>query len=136
MKTARDLMTSPAECLAPTATLAEAARQLSQHDVGSMPVTDGDLLVGVVTDRDIVVKGIAVGLDPASATVAEIATPDVVTVGVDHDAEDVARILAENQIRRIPVVEEGRVVGIIAQADIARTLGDRLTGDIVEDISR
>lgn len=136
MKTARDLMTSPAECLAPTATLAEAARHLSQHDVGSMPVTDGDLLVGVVTDRDIVVKGIAVGLDPASATVAEIATPDVVTVGVDHDAKDVARILAENQIRRIPVVEEGRVVGIIAQADIARTLGDRLTGDIVEDISR
>lgn len=136
MKTARDLMTSPAECLAPTATLAEAARQLSQHDIGSMPVTDGDELIGVVTDRDIVVKGIAAGLDPATATVAEIATGEVVTVGVDHDATDVARILAEHQIRRVPVVEDGRVVGMIAQADIARMLGDRLTGDIVEEISR
>lgn len=137
MKTARDLMTSPAECLAPTATLAEAARELSSHDVGSMPVMDGDTLVGVITDRDIVIKGVAAGLDPATTTVADIATVDVVTVGVDHDAKDVARILAEHQIRRVPVLDnDGMVVGVVAQADVARELGDRITGDVVEDISR
>ena len=80
--------------------------------------------------------GIARGVDPGSATVGEIAGPEVVTVGPDHDARDVARILAEHQIRRVPVSDGNRVLGIVAQADIARTLGDRLTGDIVEDISR
>ncbi len=136
MKTARDIMTTPAETIAPTATLAEAARELRDLNIGSLPILDGGQLVGVVTDRDIVVRGIARGLDPASATVGEIASPEVVTVGPDHDARDVARILAEHQIRRVPVSDGNRVLGIVAQADIARTLGDRLTGDIVEDISR
>ncbi|MHA6510910.1 CBS domain-containing protein [Tessaracoccus sp. Z1128] len=136
MKTARDIMTTPAETLAPTATLTEAARQLRDLNVGSLPILDGDHLAGVVTDRDIVVRGIAEGLDPSSATVAEVATGDVVTVDVDDDAEKVAGIMGQRQVRRVPVVDGGRLVGVIAQADVARDLDARTTGDVVEDISQ
>ena len=135
MKTARDIMTTPAETLAPTATLAEAAQQLRDLNVGSLPILDGDHLVGVVTDRDIVVRGIAEGLDPSSATVAEVATGAVVTVDVDDDAESVARVMGERQVRRVPVLDGGKLVGVIAQADVARDLDARTTGDVVEDIS-
>ena len=136
MKTARDIMTTPADTLAPTATLTEAAQQLRDLNVGSLPILDGDHLLGVVTDRDIVVRGIAEGLDPSSATVAEVATGAVVTVDVDDDAEKVARIMGERQVRRVPVLDGGRLVGVIAQADVARDLDARTTGDVVEDISR
>jgi len=136
MKTARDIMTTPAETLAPTATLTEAAQQLRDLNVGSLPILDGDHLLGVVTDRDIVVRGIAEGLDPSSATVAEVATGAVVTVDVDDDAEKVARIMGERQVRRVPVLDGERLVGVIAQADVARDLDARTTGDVVEDISQ
>ncbi|MHA6523998.1 CBS domain-containing protein [Tessaracoccus sp. G1721] len=136
MKTARDIMTTPVETLAPTATLAEAARRLRDLNVGSLPILDGDRLAGVVTDRDIVVRGVADGLDPSSATVAEIATGDVVTADIDDDAEKVARVMGERQVRRVPVVDGGRLVGVIAQADVARDLDARTTGDVVEDISQ
>ncbi|MBB1511738.1 CBS domain-containing protein [Tessaracoccus sp. MC1627] len=136
MKTARDIMTTPAETLAPTATLTEAAQQLRDLNVGSLPILDGDHLVGVVTDRDIVVRGIAEGLDPSSATVSEVATGAVVTVDVADDAEKVARIMGERQVRRVPVLDGGKLVGVIAQADVARDLDARTTGDVVEDISQ
>lgn len=136
MKTARDIMTTPAETLPPTATLTEAARRLRDLNVGSLPILDGDHLAGVVTDRDIVVRGVAEGLDPSSATVAEVATGAVVTVDVDDDAAEVARIMGERQVRRVPVVDGGRLVGLIAQADVARDLDARTTGDVVEDISQ
>lgn len=136
MKTARDIMTTPAETLAPTATLTEAAQQLRDLNVGSLPILDGDHLAGVVTDRDIVVRGIAEGLDPSSATVAEVATGAVVTVDVDDDAAEVARIMGERQVRRVPVLDGGKLVGVIAQADVARDLDARTTGDVVEDISQ
>ena len=136
MKTARDIMTTPAETLAPTATLTEAAQQLRDLNVGSLPILDGDHLLGVVTDRDIVVRGIAEGLDPSSSTVAEVATGAVVTVDVDDDAAEVARIMGERQVRRVPVLDGGKLVGVIAQADVARDLDARTTGDVVEDISQ
>ena len=136
MTTAKDLMTSPAETLAPEATLADAARALASHGIGSMPVADGDTIVGVVTDRDIVVSGIAAGLDVNSATVSKIATTDVVTVGLDDSAEAVAATLAEHQIRRVPVVDGGILVGVISQADVARDLDAADTGEVVKEISK
>ncbi|AQP48393.1 hypothetical protein BW730_13655 [Tessaracoccus aquimaris] len=136
MTTAKDLMTSPAETLAPDATLADAARALANLGIGSMPVADGDTIVGVVTDRDIVVSGIAAGLDVNTATVADIATTDVVTVGVDDSAEAVAAALAEHQIRRVPVVDGGILVGVISQADVARDLDAADTGEVVKEISK
>lgn len=136
MKTARDIMTTPAETIAPTATLAEAARALRDLNIGSLPVLDGERLVGVVTDRDIVVRGLAEELDPSSATVAQVASADVATVDIDDDAETVARAMGERQVRRVPVLDGGRLVGVIAQADVARDLDARTTGDVVEDISK
>lgn len=136
MKTARDLMTTPVESLMATETLVEAARKLAQHDVGSMPVLDGNRLAGVVTDRDIVVKGLAEGLDPNTATVDQIATTDVVTVNADDDAEQVMKVLADHQIRRVPVVEGGQIVGVIAQADVALGMDEDKVGETVESISK
>lgn len=136
MKTARDLMTSPAECLEPTETLVDAARKLAQHDIGSMPVVDGDQLVGILTDRDIVVEAVAKGRDPNQTKVADIATSKVVTVAVNDSAESVAKVLAEGQIRRVPVVEAGKVVGVIAQADVATELDDSTVAETVEEISK
>lgn len=136
MTTARDLMTAPAECLSSDDTLADAARQLAQHDVGSMPVVDGGRLVGVLTDRDIVVSGLAKGLDANTATVGEVATSNVVTVNADDDAETVAEVLADKQIRRVPVVDGDEVVGVIAQADVARKLDESTVGETVEKISQ
>ncbi|AQP44516.1 CBS domain-containing protein [Tessaracoccus flavus] len=136
MKTARDLMTSPAHTLSPSDTLVEAARQLSAHGVGSMPVVDGGALVGVLTDRDIVVGGIAEGHDPASTPVSVIATTDVVSVSPDDDAQAVATAMSEHQIRRVPVVEDGKVVGVVSQADVALELDNSTAGEVVEGISR
>ena len=136
MKTARDLMTSPAECMAPEETLVDAARMFSKYDVGSMPVVDGDTLVGVITDRDIIMEGVAKNLDLADTPISKIMSTNVVTVDVTDDAEAVAKVLADKQIRRVPVVDGSRVVGVVSQADIARELDNATAGEVVEDISR
>jgi CBS domain-containing protein len=136
MKTARDLMTSPAECLAPDETLVDAARMFSKYDVGSMPVVDGDTLVGVITDRDIVIEGVSKGLDLAETPVSKIMSTKVVTVAVTDDAQAVAQVLGDNQIRRVPVVDGDHVVGVVSQADVALELDNATAGELVEDISQ
>ncbi len=136
MKTARDLMTSPAECMAPDETLVDAARMLSKYDVGSMPVVDGDTLVGMITDRDIIIEGVAKNLDLAGTPVSKIMSTSVVTVDVTDDAQAVATVLADKQIRRVPVVDGHRVVGVVSQADIALELDNATAGEVVEDISK
>jgi CBS domain-containing protein len=136
MKTARDLMTSPAECLAPDETLVDAARMFSKYDVGSMPVVDGDTLVGVITDRDIIVDGVAKNLDLSDTQISKIMSKNVVTVAVTDDALAVARVLADNQIRRVPVVDGDRVVGVVSQADVALELDNATAGEVVEEISK
>jgi len=136
MKTARDLMTSPAECLAPDETLVDAARMFSKYDVGAMPVVDEDTLVGVITDRDIVVEGVAKNLDLAETKISKIMSTNVITVQVTDDALAVAQVLADNQIRRVPVVDGNRVVGVVSQADVALELDNATAGGVVEDISK
>lgn len=136
MKTARDLMTSPAECLAPEETLVDAARMFSKYDVGSMPVVDGGTLVGVITDRDIVVDGVAKNLDLADTQISKIMSRHVVTVQVTDDASAVAGVLADKQIRRVPVLDGDRVVGVVSQADVALELDNATAGEVVEDISK
>jgi CBS domain-containing protein len=136
MKTARDLMTSPAECMAPDETLVDAARMFSKYGVGSMPVVDEDTLVGVITDRDIVIEGVAKNLDLAETPISKIMSTNVITVQVTDDALAVARVLADNQIRRVPVVDGQRVVGVVSQADVALELDNATAGGVVEDISK
>ncbi|GAB3708570.1 CBS domain-containing protein [Mariniluteicoccus flavus] len=135
MKTARDLMTSPAETLKAEDTLADAARALKQHDVGAMPVTDSDRVIGILTDRDIVVSGIAEDKDPKTTTIGAIASRRLVYVQADDDAQLVADTLAEHQIRRVPVMDGSELVGMVSQADVARELAAAETGEVVKEIS-
>jgi CBS domain-containing protein len=109
---------------------------MAREDVGPIPVVEEGRLVGIVTDRDLVVRVLAEGRDPQTTTVGEIASRDVVTVSPDEDLDRALQLLAQHQVRRLPVVEGDRLVGIVAQADVARTGQDRETGEVVEQISR
>jgi len=133
----RDLMTTNPRSLESGSTVMDAARLMRDEDAGLIPVVEGEKLVGTVTDRDIAIRVVAEGKSPESITVGEIASRELVTIGPQQDLDEALRLMARHQIRRLPVVEEdGRLVGIVAQADIARNASDAKTGDIVEDISK
>ena len=133
----RDLMTTSPRSLESGSTVMEAARLMRDEDAGLIPVVEGGKLVGTVTDRDIAIRVVAEGKSPESITVGEIASRKLVTIDPQQDLDEALRLMAHHQIRRLPVVEEdGRLVGIVAQADIARNASDAKTGDLVEDISK
>ena len=133
----RDLMTKSPRSLGSGSTVMEAARLMRDEDAGLIPVVEGEKLVGTVTDRDIAIRVVAEGKSPESITVGEIASRELVTIDPQQDLDEALRLMARHQIRRLPVVEEvGRLVGIVAQADIARNASDAKTGDLVEDISK
>jgi CBS domain-containing protein len=132
----RDLMTeNPSSCERGTP-VAEAAKVMARENVGSVPVVEGDKLVGVVTDRDLVVRLLAEGRDPQSTTVGEVASSEPVTLSPDDGLDQALQLLARHQVRRLPVVEGERLVGIVAQADIARHADEVQTGEVVEEISK
>jgi CBS domain-containing protein len=134
--TASDIMTENVEALREDDSLQTAAERLAQHDIGAMPVCDERQRVrGIVTDRDIVVHGIAQGKDPRKTTVGEIVTPNPITVGPDEPVERITAIMAERQIRRVPVVEDGKLVGMISQADIAQSVPADQAGKMLGQIS-
>jgi CBS domain-containing protein len=134
--TASDIMTENVEVLREDDSLQTAAERLAQHDVGALPVCDEKQQVrGIVTDRDIVVHGIAQGKDPRKTTVGEIVTAHPITVGPEESVERVTEIMAEKQIRRVPVVEDGKIVGMISQADIAQSLPPEQAGRMLSQIS-
>lgn len=135
MAQVRDVMTSNPKSCDSNESVSEAARAMSSQDVGPIPVVDGDRLVGLLTDRDIVVRVVAEGRDPQSTTVGEVASSDLATVSPDENLDRALQLLAERQVRRLPVVEGEKLVGIVAQADIARHGDDAQTGQVVEQIS-
>ncbi|HST25077.1 MAG TPA: CBS domain-containing protein [Gaiellaceae bacterium] len=116
--TVREVMTVVPTAISRDVTVAEAARVLAECDVGPLPVVDGEELVGIVTDRDLVVRVLAEGRDPNSTTVGEIASTDVVSVEPDVEVDEALRLMAEHHVRRLPVAEAGRLVGILSQADV------------------
>jgi CBS domain-containing protein len=132
----KEVMTRDVRACEPNATVAQAAKVMAQEDVGPVPIVEDGRLAGLVTDRDIVVRVVAEGRDPNTTTVREIASTKLVTVSPDDDLDEALKLLAERQVRRLPVVEGDRLVGIVAQADIARLGKDKKTGEIVEEISR
>lgn len=132
----KEVMTRDVRACEPNATVVEAAKVMAREDVGPVPIVEDGRLVGIVTDRDIVVRVVAEGRDPNATTVKEIASTDLVTVSPDEDLDEALNLLAEHQVRRLPVVESDRLVGIVAQADIARLGKDKKTGEVVEEISR
>jgi len=117
--------------------VAYAAKMMRDEDVGLAPIVEGDKLVGVLTDRDIAVRVVAEGRDPESTRVTDVASSEVVAVEPDRDLDEALRLMAAHQVRRLPVVaKDGRLVGVVAQADVARTADQRTTGAVVEEISK
>lgn len=133
--TVKDVMTPRPTSVAGDAMAVEAARRMSSEDVGSLPVVDGETLVGMVTDRDLVLHVIAKDLDPHKVAVADVCSGNPVTADPEDSLEDALQRMASEQIRRLPVVTDGRLVGILAQADVARAVRPESTGRLVEEIS-
>jgi CBS domain-containing protein len=109
---------------------------MKEENVGLAPVVEGDRLVGTLTDRDIVTRVVAEGKDPQTVPVREVASTDVVTIDPQQDLDEALRLMASNQVRRLLVEEDGRLVGVVAQADIAREGKEKQTGELVEEISK
>jgi len=131
----RELMTTEPITVEPDATLGEVATLMKQEDCGSIPVVEAGRLVGIVTDRDIVIRGVAAGTDPKTERVSTIMSADPVTIGADDNVTEAEKIMADRQIRRLPVVEDGRLVGIIVTAQIARADDKRKVGETLREIS-
>jgi CBS domain-containing protein len=116
--------------------LTEVAKVMEAEDVGAVPLVEGDRLVGIVTDRDIVVRAIAKGKDPSGMPASEVSSRELLTVGPDDDLADALQVMAQYQVRRLAVTAEDRLVGVLSQADIALQGKDKDTGEVVEGISR
>ena len=135
-KTARDVMTQNAECVGENETVLDAARRLADLNVGAVPICGEDnRLKGMLTDRDIVVKVLAAGKDPASTRAGELGAGKPVTIGADDSIEEALHTMSQHQVRRLPVIDGHDLVGIVSQADIARNLDEEKTGELVEAIS-
>jgi CBS domain-containing protein len=135
-KTARDVMTPDCECVGENESVLDAAKKLKQLNVGSMPICgEDDRLKGMLTDRDIVVKVLAEGRDPSATTAGELGEGKPVTIGADDSIDEALKTMAEHKVRRLPVIDGHDLVGIVAQADIARNVDEDQVGDLVESIS-
>jgi CBS domain-containing protein len=136
MTTARDVMQPGVECVGENDTLIAAARKMRDLDVGSLPICGEDgKLKGMLTDRDIVVRCLAEGGDPNSATAGSLAQGKPVTIGADDDIETALETMKKHKVRRLPVIDGHEMVGIISQGDLATYLPEASTGDLVGEIS-
>jgi len=121
----KDVMTKGAECISPTASLQTAAQRMKDLDVGPLPVCENDRIVGIITDRDITVRGVCQGCSPKTTTVRDIMTPQIVFCFEDQDVQEAARLMWDKQIRRLVVLNrKKRLVGIVSLGDLAVETGD------------
>ena len=136
----KELMTKNPAVATPDMTLNKVARMMADENVGAIPVVDNkdsQKVIGMITDRDITIRAVAQEKNPLMMKASEIMSSGVVTVSIDDDIKDVARMMEKNQVRRVPVLDEmGKVCGIVAQADIALKGNDKITGNVVEEISK
>jgi CBS domain-containing protein/hemerythrin superfamily protein len=136
MTTARDIMTTDATCIGANESLLTAAQRMAQLDVGSLPICGEDSrLKGMLTDRDIVVKGLAQGKDPADCTAGEFAQGEAITIGADDDAHAILETMTRHQVRRLPVIDGHDLVGMVGLADVVRALPDEKVATILEAIT-
>lgn len=133
-----EVMTARPRAVESQTSVREVARLMESEDVGSLPVVEeGARLVGIVTDRDIAIRVVAPGLDPEVTPVGDIASRELVTLTPEDDLDDALTLMAREQVRRLPiVVREDELVGVLSQADIARTAKEKNVGEVVEAISR
>ena len=135
-KNVRDAMTEEPRSIGASTSVVEAARLMRQEHIGSLPITENEQLVGMITDRDIATRVVAEAADPKTTSVGEVYSRDLISVEPDKDIDDALQLMARHQVRRLPVVENGRLVGIVAQADIALGENEKKTGGLVEAISQ
>jgi CBS domain-containing protein len=133
-KSVRDAMTKDPRSIGASASVVEAARLMREDHIGSLPIVDDEQLVGMITDRDIATRVVAEGADPKVTPIADVYSRDLISVEADKNLEEAIQLMARHQVRRLPVVENGELVGIVAQADIALTENAK-TGQLVEAIS-
>jgi len=132
----KDVMTRDVDTIAPDTTLEVAARHMRDRDIGSLPVGENDKLVGMVTDRDIVLNAVATARDPTTTTAREVMSPKLLYCFEDQSVEDVLANMADVQVRRLPVVNrEKRLVGIVSIGDLAKKSPAKQTGEALKDIS-
>ncbi|MFI9201100.1 CBS domain-containing protein [Streptomyces sp. NPDC053048] len=129
----KDVMTAGVVTVWPEASLAEVAQLMRDQDIGDVVVASGDTVVGVITDRDITVRAVADGADPLSLSAGSVCTPDPVVIGPDEPAGQAAALMRRHAVRRLPVVADGRPVGLVSLGDLAR---ERDPGSALSDISR
>jgi CBS domain-containing protein len=136
-KKVHEVMTSNPQSVSPATTVRSAAEVMEREDVGSLPVVeDNGTLVGIVTDRDIVVRVVAAGNDADHVRVSEVLTEHLVPVRPDDELEYAMDLMAKNQVRRLPVVYDSQLVGMLAQADVAQVAKDKQAGQVLEAISQ
>ena len=133
-KSVRDAMTEDPRSIGASASVVEAAQLMRQQHIGSLPVTEDERLVGMITDRDITTRVVAERAVPETTSVGDVYSRDLISVESNDDLEEALRLMARHQVRRLPVVESGRLVGMVAQADIALKESQR-TGELVGAIS-
>jgi len=135
MTTARDIMNSGTTCIKEDQTLQEASRMMRDLGVGSLPICgNDDKLHGMITDRDIVVKCIAEGKDPSTCTAAELAQGEVSWVDADTDLDEIVDRMGSEQIKRMPVIDDHKLVGMISESDLAKHLDDERLSSFVEKV--
>ena len=134
-KSVRDAMTEDPRSIGASASVVEAARLMREEDIGSLPITDDEKLVGMITDRDITTRVVAEAADAKMTSVGDVYSRDLISVAPDNDLDRGAPTHGSPPVRRLAVVENGRLVGIVAQADIALREDEKKTGELVEAIS-
>lgn len=133
----KQIMTAHAKCVAPDNTLVEAAGLMRQLDVGALPVCEHDRVAGMVTDRDIVLRGVANGRDANTTTVSEVMSPGVIPIFADQEVEEAVRLMEEKQVRRLPVLDRAkRLVGIVSLGDIAVSSNPAFSGIALKEVSQ
>jgi CBS domain-containing protein len=136
MITAREIMTEGADCVGERESVLDAARKITDLGVGALPICGADdRLKGMLTDRDVVVKVLGQGKDPANTRVGELSQGEAVTIGADDDAEEILRTMTAHKVRRLPVIDGHVLIGVVAQADVARALPDPQVGDLLQALS-
>jgi CBS domain-containing protein len=132
----RDVMHAGVETVRPDDNVKHAASIMQAADIGPLPVCDGGRLVGIVTDRDITVRSVAAGRDPSSTPVRDVMTPDIVYVRADQDVDEAIELMRRHEVRRLPVVDGGRLVGMVALADLARKTDEQRQSAALEGVSK
>lgn len=132
----REIMTTDVATASPDTTLEEIATMMRDEDTGAIPVVEENELIGVITDRDIVIRCIAEGRKAAEATADDVISENIETVEPDVDVDEAARLMAQKQVRRLPVVENGRLVGMLSLGDIAVKESDETAGEALESVSK